>query len=115
MTGPADAFHNSWPLLALFIPGSRCLAVASDDGVVDGDEAPQLSTSYTGTAILNLPVLMGVQPGTFGGPLLAPVSTVQPRSGRCKCRPLVSARLRVSAEDRRRPLPSATDHPGSKM
>ena len=48
-------------------------------------------------------------PGTFGGPLLAPVSTAQPRSARCKRRPLVSARSRVSAEDRRRPLLSARD------
>jgi len=39
---------------------------------VDGDETPQVSTSHTGTAILNLPVPLGFQPGTFGGPLLAP-------------------------------------------
>ena len=43
---------------------------------VGGDETPQVSTSHTGTAILNLPVPLGVQPDTFGGPILAPVSTV---------------------------------------
>jgi hypothetical protein len=47
-------------------------------------------------------------------PLLAPVSTVQPMSARRKHRPLASARSRVSAEDRRRPLLSATDHPARK-
>ncbi len=39
---------------------------------VDGDETPRVSTSHTGTAILNLPVPLGIQPGTFGGPLLTP-------------------------------------------
>src|SRR5436190_12154528 len=67
--GLADAFRNSWPLLALVTPGSRCLALASGDGGVDGDETPQVSTSHSGTAILNLPVPLGSQPGTFGGPL----------------------------------------------
>jgi hypothetical protein len=70
--GPADAPRNSRPLLALVNPGSRCQALASGDGGVDGDETPQVSTSHTGTAILNLPVPLGFQPGTFGGPLLAP-------------------------------------------
>ena len=70
---------------------------------------PQVSTSHTGTAILNLPVPLGFQPGTFGGPLLAPVSTVQPASARCKHRPLASARSPVSAEDRRRPLLTVCD------
>lgn len=50
----ADAFRNGWPLLALVIPGSRCVAPASRRWGVDGDETPRLSTSYTGTAILNL-------------------------------------------------------------
>ena len=95
-------------------PGSRCLALASGDGGVDGDETPRVSTSHTGTAILNLPVPLGVQPGTFGGPLLAPESTVQPMSAGCKHRPLASGRSRVSAEDRRRPLLSVTDHPAQK-
>jgi hypothetical protein len=63
------------------------------------DETPQVSTSHSGTAILNLPVSLGSQPGTFGGPFLAPVSTVQPMSARCKHRPLASARSRVSAEE----------------
>ena len=113
--GPADAFRNSWPLLALVTPGSRCLALASGDGGVDGDETPQVSTSRSGTAIVNLPVPLGSQPGTFGGPLLAPVSTVQPMSARCKHRPFASARSRVSAEDRRRPLLSAADRPARKI
>lgn len=78
-------------------------------GGVDGDETPQVSTSHSGTAISNLPVPLGSQPGTFGGPLLAPVSTVQPVSARCKHRPLASARTPVSAEDRRRPLPTVSD------
>jgi hypothetical protein len=43
------------------------------------------------------------------GPLLAPVSTVQPMSARCKHLPLASARSRVSAEDRRRPLLTVGD------
>lgn len=113
--GPADASRNSWPLLALVTPGSRCQALASGDGGVDGDETPQVSTPHSGTAILNLPVPLGVQPDTFGGPLLAPVSTLQPMSARCKHRPLASARSRVSAEDRRRPLLSATGHPAQIM
>ena len=69
--GPADAFCISRPLLALVNPGSRYQALASGDGGVDGDETPQVSTSHNGTAILNLPVPLGIQPGTFGGPLLA--------------------------------------------
>jgi hypothetical protein len=81
---------------------------------VDGDETPRISTSHTGTAILNLPVPLGFQPGTFGGPFLAPVPTVQPMSARCKHRPFASAMSRVSAEDRRRPLLSATGHPARK-
>jgi hypothetical protein len=59
---------------------------------------------------LDLPVPVDVQPGTFGGPLLATVSTVQPMSAICKHRPLASARSRVSAEGRRRPLLSSKDH-----
>jgi hypothetical protein len=81
---------------------------------VNGDETPRVSTSHTGTAILNSPVPLGVQPGTFGGLLLAPVSTVQPIRARRKYRPLVSGRSRVSAEDRRCPILSATDHPARK-
>jgi hypothetical protein len=77
--GLADAFRNSWPLLALVTPGSRCLALASGDGGVDGDETPQVSTSHSGTAILNLPVPLGSQPGTFGGPL----RLLYPLCGRC--------------------------------
>jgi hypothetical protein len=65
---------------------------------------PQVSTSHGGTAILNLPVPLSSQPDTFGDPLLAPVSTVQPMSARCKHRRFASARSPVSAEDRRRPL-----------
>jgi hypothetical protein len=80
-----------------------------------GNETPQVSTSHTGTAILNLPVPLGVRPGTFGGLLLAPISTVQPIPARGKHRQLVSARSRVSVEDHRRPLPSATDHPARKV
>jgi hypothetical protein len=76
---PADAFRNSWPLLALDIPGSRYQALASGDGGVDGDETPRVSTSHTGMAILNLPVPLGSQPGTFGGPLLA----LYPLCSRC--------------------------------
>jgi len=68
---PVGAFRNSRPLLALVTPGSRSQALASGDGGVDGDETPQVSTSHNGTAILNLPVPLGIQPGTFGGPLLA--------------------------------------------
>ena len=34
---------------------------------MDGDETPQVSMSHTGTAIFNLPVPLGIQPGTFGG------------------------------------------------
>ena len=112
--GPTDAFRNSWPLLALGHPGSRCLALASGDGGVDGDDTPQVSTSHNGTAILNLPVPLGSQPGTFGGSLLAPVSTVQPMSARCKHRRLASPRSRESAGDRRRPLLSTRDHPVQK-
>jgi len=112
---PADAFRNNRPLLALVIPGSRCQALASGDGGVDGDETPQISTSHTETAILNLPVPLGFQPGTFGGPLLAPVSTVQSMSAICKHRPLASATSPSSAIGRRRPLPSATDHPAPKI
>ena len=67
------------------------------------------------TAILNLPVPLGFQPGTFGGPLLAPVSTVQPVSARCKHRPLASARSSVSAEDRRRPLLTVGDRQAKIM
>ena len=52
--GPADAFRNSRPLLALVTPGSRCQALALGDGGVDGDETPQVSTSHFGTAILIL-------------------------------------------------------------
>jgi hypothetical protein len=55
------------------------------------DETPWVSTSQTGTAILNLPVPLGVQPGTIGGPLLALVFTVQPIPARRKYRPLASA------------------------
>ena len=33
-----------------------------------GDETPQVSTSHTGTAILKLPVPLGIQPGTFRRP-----------------------------------------------
>jgi len=58
---------------------------------VDGDETPRVSTSHTGTAILKSPVPLGIQPGTIGGPLLAPVSTVQPIPARRKHRPLASA------------------------
>ena len=107
--GPADAPRNSRPLLALVTPGSRRQALASGDGRVDGDETPRVSTSHTGTAILNLPVPLGFQPGTFGGPLLVPVPTVQSIPVRCKHRPLASARSRVSVEDRRRPLLTVSD------
>ena len=58
---------------------------------VDGDETPQVSTSHTETAIFNLPVPLGIQPGTFGGPVLALVSTVQPIHARRKHRQFVSA------------------------
>ena len=44
---------------------------------MDGDETPQVSTSHTGTAIFNLPVPPGIQPGTFGGPL-APLCSRHP-------------------------------------
>ena len=44
---------------------------------MDGDETPQLSTSHTGMAIFNLPVPLGIQPGTFGG-LLAPLCSRHP-------------------------------------
>ena len=77
---------------------------------MDGDETPQLSTSHTGMAIFNLPVPLGIQPGTFGGLPLAPVSTVQPIPARGKHRQHVSARSRVSAGDRRRPLLTVGDH-----
>ena len=33
-----------------------------------GDETPRISTSHTGTAILNLPVPLDIQPGTFRRP-----------------------------------------------
>jgi hypothetical protein len=54
-------------------------------------EAPQVSTSHTGTAILRLPVPLGIQPGTLGGHVLALVSTVQPIPAGRKHRPFVSA------------------------
>jgi len=58
----------------------------------------------------SLPVLLGVQPGTFGGPLLAPVPTVQPKSARCKHRPRVDGHP-MCLKRPWRPLLSANDHP----
>jgi hypothetical protein len=67
--GPADAFRSSRPLLALVIPGSRCQALASGDGRVDGDETPQVRrVLYRDGDLDSLPVPLGVQPGIFGGP-----------------------------------------------
>jgi hypothetical protein len=68
-----------------------------------GGEAPQVSTSHTGTAILRLPVPLGIQPGTFGGPVLALVSTVQPILAGRKHQPFVSALSE-------RPLKAASVH-----
>ena len=74
---------------------------------MDGDETPRVSTSHTGTAILNLPVPLGIQPHTFGGPL---VPTMQPTSTRCKHRPRVDGHP-MCLKRPWRPLLSANDHP----
>lgn len=69
-----------------------------------------MSTFHTGTAILIVPVPLGIQPGTFGSPHRAPLSTVQPMPAGRKHRPYAEPGPVVSAEDRRRPLLSAKGH-----
>ena len=108
--GPAGAFRNSRPLLALVTPGSRCQALASGDGGVDGDETPQVSTSHSGTAILILCRCRWAFSPAPSAALLALVPTVQPKSARCKHRPRVDDHL-MCPKRPWRPLLSANDHP----
>jgi hypothetical protein len=56
-----------------------------------GDETPRVSTSHIRDGDLEIAGALGIQPGTFGGPVLAPVSTVQPILAGSKHRPFVSA------------------------
>jgi len=49
----ADAFRNGWPCLPWSSQEADVWPWLQAIGRVDGDETPRLSTSYTGTAILN--------------------------------------------------------------
>jgi len=78
-------------------------------GVVHEDETPRLSTSHTGTAILNLPVPLGVQPGHLRRPSPGSGTHCAADARRMQTPTAHVGRSRVSVEDRRRPLLSAED------
>ena len=86
--------------------GSRCQALATGDGEYVADETPQVRNwrqFRAETAIWRLPVLLGIQPGTFGGTCSALLSTVRATPPESKHRRMVSRLPAACAGDRRSP------------